>query len=147
MYPEDRVLVVYVPSPRDFAIIRTEGWYRIPVARAPKGLLAEAYAFYFGSQFGARRWAIHAWAPRLGHELTRRVDLLPAEADHARAEGLYYRIQLGEIQWLARPIVSLRWRRLAFVHTTWDRFESATEIGDLVRRGPTLVDREFAALR
>ena len=72
MYPEDRVLVAYVPQPADFDIIRGEGWYRIPQRFAPKGIHAEYLAFYFGSKFGGEKWAIHYYAPRVGHELVRR---------------------------------------------------------------------------
>ena len=37
MYPEDRVLVAYVPKLSDFDLIRRQGWYRIPQKSAPKG--------------------------------------------------------------------------------------------------------------
>ena len=77
MYPEDRVLVAYVPSPADFALIQGQGWYRIPYATAPKGLYAEWVAFYFGAAFGPQKWSVQAYAPRLGHELVQRRDLLP----------------------------------------------------------------------
>lgn len=147
MYPEDRVLVVYVPDPDDFEIVRREAWYRIPQRHAPKGLFAEYYAFYFGRNFGSRKWAIHYYAERLGHELVSRCQLLPDEGDHPRAEDPYYKVQLGPLIELDRPIVSLRWRRIAFLHTTWDRFADATEINDLFIQGGEYVDRVFAALR
>ena len=81
MYPEDRVLVAYVPRPSDFDLIRREGWYRIPQRSAPKGLHAEYIAFYFGAAFGEEKYAIHYYARNAGHELARRRDLLPDEAD------------------------------------------------------------------
>ncbi len=147
MYPEDRVLVAIVASPRDFEIIRDEGWYRIPQKRAPKGVHAECLAFYFGRSFGDRKWAIHYFATQMGHELVRRRDIFPAEADHPRAEALYYKVQLGPLQRLERPIVSLRWRRISFIHTTWDRFVDAAEISDLFIEGEPYVDRLYYALR
>ncbi len=147
MYPEDRVLVVTAATPADFALVEQEGWYRIPQKHAPKGLYAEYFAFYFGSRFGDKKWAIHAYAPRLGHELTTRAELLPAEVDHPRAHELYYKVQLGELVWLDRPIISLRWRRITFLHTTWDRFQAATEINDLLIDGAGFVDRGFSVLR
>lgn len=147
MFAEDRVLVAYVPHPADFARIEKEGWYRIPERHAPKGLHAEYYAFYFGRRFGERKWAIHAYARRRGHELCRRVELMPEEPDHPRASDLYYKVQLGPIIWLDEPIISLRWRRITFVHTTWDRFQVAREISDLLLEGDAFVDRRFAALR
>ncbi len=147
MYPEDRVLVVYVPTPSDFEILQREHWYRIPVRHAPKGLYAEYYAFYFGRRFGAQKWAIHYYARRLGHELARRRELLPHEPDHPRADELYYKVQLGPLQKLKRPIPSLRWRRIVFLHTTWDRFQDATEINDLFVDGDGYVDRLYATLK
>ena len=147
MYPEDRVLVAYVPSPADFEIVQREGWYRIPQRFAPKGLHAEYIAFYFGSKFGAEKWAIHYYARSAGHELARRRDLLPNQPDHPRADNIYYKIQLAPLQKLAQPIVSLRWRRVTFIHTTWDRFRDATEINDLFIEGGPYVDRLYATLR
>lgn len=147
MYPEDRVLVAYVPQPSDFEIIRREGWYRIPQRFAPKGLNAEYLAFYFGSKFGAEKWAIHYYARHAGHELLRRRDLLPEQPHHPHADDIYYKIQLEALQKLAQPIVSLRWRRITFIHTTWDRFQDATEINDLLIEGGPYVDRLYATLR
>jgi hypothetical protein len=147
MYPEDRVLVAYVPSPEDFDIVRHEGWYRIPQRFAPKGLHAEYLAFYFGSKFGEEKWAIHYYARRAGHELVRRRDLLPDQPDHPRADEIYYKVQLDPLQKLAQPIVSLRWRRVTFIHTTWDRFQDATEINDLFIEGGPYVDRLYATLK
>jgi hypothetical protein len=147
MYPEDRVLVAYVPRPADFELIRREGWYRVPQKFAPKGLYAEYFAFYFGRSFGVRKWAIHYYAQRLGHELVARRDLLPDQADHARADELYYKVQLGPLQQLSQPIMSLRWRRVAFIHTTWDRFQDAREINDLFIEGGPYVDRLYATLK
>ncbi|MCA9958505.1 MAG: hypothetical protein KC443_05700 [Anaerolineales bacterium] len=147
MYPEDRVLVAYVPDPADFAILQQEGWYRIPQQHAPKGLYAEYLAFYFGRRFGLEKWTISYYAPRLGHELVTRTALFPDEPDHPRAQTLYYKVQLGPLQKLPRPIISLRWRRITFIHTTWDRFQDAVEINDLFVEGDPYVDRLFATLR
>ena len=147
MYPEDRVLVVYVPQPADFKILKTNSWYRIPQKHAPKGLHAEYFAFYFGRRFGAEKWAIHYFAPQLGNELATRLALFPEQPDHPRAHEMYYKVQLGPLQKLAHPIVSLRWRRITFLHTTWDRFQDATEINDLFVDGEPYVDRLYATLK
>jgi hypothetical protein len=147
MYPEDRVLVAYVPTPADFELIRRESWYRIPQRYAPKGLHADYFAFYFGSAFGAEKWAIHYYAEQRGYELVQRLELFPDQPDHPRAHDSYYKVQLGPLQQLARPISSLRWRRIAFIHTTWDRFQDATEINDLFAEGDQYVDRLYATLK
>jgi hypothetical protein len=147
MYPEDRVLVAFIKSPADLALARDEGWYRIPQKQAPKGVHAEYLAFYLGRQFGDQKWAIHYYARKEGHELVRRRDLFPDETDHPRADELYFKIQLGPLQQLSRPILSLRWRRITFIHTTWDRFVDASEINDLFVEGAPYVDRLYYALR
>ena len=147
MYPEDRVLVAYVPSPADFALIQGQGWYRIPYATAPKGLYAEWVAFYFGAAFGSHKWSVQAYAPRLGHELVQRRDLLPHQPEHPRADEWYYRLQLGSLEFLERPIISLQWRRITFLHTTGDRFQDAVELNDLFLDGEGYVDRAFTVLK
>jgi len=147
MYPEDRVLVAYVPYPADFDLIKTEGWYRIPQRRAPKGVYAEYFAFYFGRRFGPEKWAVHYYAQRMGHELVTRRELFPDQPEHPRADEGYYKVQLGPLQRLERPIVSLRWRRITFIHTTGDRFQQAAEINDLFVDGDEYVDRLYAALK
>ena len=147
MYPEDRVLVAYVPEPKDFSRIQQDGWYRIPVQYAPKGLYAEYIAFYFGSRFGGQKWAVHYYARNLGHELTTRRALLPSQPDHPRADNLYYKVQLGSLTRRTEPILSLRWRRVTFIHTTWDRFQDAAEINDLFVEGDPYVDRLYATLK
>jgi hypothetical protein len=148
MYPEDRVLVGVMPSPRDFELARAEHWYRVPREHAPKGIHAEYVAFYFTKAFGEDlRWAIHFYARRTGHELVRRYDLVPGEPDHPRADELYYKLQLGPIRQRKPPIVSLRWRRVTFIHTTWDRFVSASEINDLFSTDDVFVDRLYHTLK
>lgn len=146
MIADDRVLVAYVPRPTDFTLIKTESWYRIPYKYAPKGLYSEYIAFYFGRRFGDQKWAIHYFAENRGHELVRRIDLIPSEPNHKRAQDVYYRVQLGPLQQLERPVISLQWRRILFIHTTGDRFTTASEINDLLIDGDTLVDRQFTTL-
>jgi len=147
MYPEDRVLVAYLPDPADFEIVRQEGWYRIPEKHVPKGLHAEYYAFYFGRKFGENKWAIHYYARQQGFELMTRCDLLPEQANHPRAAERYYKVSLGPLQKVKEPIISLRWRRITFMHTTWDRFQDAREINDLFVEGGEYVDRIYATLK
>ena len=147
MNPEDRVLVAVMNRPKDFEIAQCEGWYRLPERRATAGAYFEYVAFYFTSAFAKQKWAIHYYARRLGHELVTRRQLLPDEPDHPRSDDRYYKLQLGPLQRRDPPIVSLRWRRIAFIHTTWDRFEAAEEINDLFVEGDQFVDRLYHALR
>ena len=148
-HASDRVLVAIMNDPRDFEIARDEGWYRVPQKHAPQTTTeAAVLAFYFTKAFVDEKWSIRWYAPVRGHELARRRDLFPAESDHPRAEEAYYKLQLGPLIQLELPIYSLRWRRITFVETSWDRFSAAEEINDLYASGAdglfvTLKDEGF----
>ncbi len=132
----DRVLVGVMNNRGDFARARDEGWYRIPEKKAPPSATdAAVLAFYFTRAFDVDRWAVHWYAEVRGHELARRRDLLPDQADHPRADSRYYKLQLGPLIRREPPIPSLRWRRIAFIETTWDRFAAAEEVNDLYVNG------------
>ena len=133
--------------PEDLDIAREQGWYRLPAKNAGRGAFFEYVAFYFTAGFGQKKWAIHHYARNLGHELVTRHELLPRELDHPRASDLYYKLQLGPMQRRVPPIPSLRWRRITFIYTTWDRFQAAEEINDLYAEGGEFVDRLYHALR
>ena len=148
MYPQDRVLVGVMPNPRDLEVAHEAGWYRIPESKAPRGIHAEYIAFYFTKKYpDDLRWGIHYYARRTGHELVRRVDLLPDQPNHPRAEQQYYKIQLGPLRQKEPPIVSVRWRRITFIQTTWDRFVAAREVNDLYSTDDQFVDRVYHALK
>ncbi len=149
-HSSDRVLVAIMNSRRDFEIARDEGWYRIPQKYAPPSTTeAAVLAFYFTKAFGEEeKWSIHWYGPVRGHELARRRDLFPDELDHPRADEAYYKLQLGPLMQLELPIHSLRWRRITFIETSWDRFTAAEEINDLYASGAdglyvTLKDEGF----
>jgi hypothetical protein len=147
MHPDDRVLVAVMNRPQDLEIARHQRWYRVPERHAPRGIFFEYVAFYLTAAFGQERWSIPYYAPCLGHELLARRDLLPDEPDHPRASEPYYKLQLGPLQRREPPIPSNRWRRITFIHTTWDRFQVAQEINDLFAEGGEFVDRIYHALR
>lgn len=133
--------------PKDFEVARDQGWYRVPETKATRGVFFEYVAFYLTSAFGEQSWAVHHYARCQGYELLTRRELLPDEPDHPRAAERYYKVQLGPLQRRDPPIVSQRWRRIAFIHTTWDRFQAAQEINDLFAEGDQFVDRLYHALR
>jgi hypothetical protein len=112
-------------------IARLLGWYRIPLASAPKTLRVDWLAFFLTAAFGEDRWSIRWLAPVRGYELRRRRELFHDEPDHPRADEPYYRVDLGPLQSLARPIPARRWRRLTFLYTTGERLLSAEDVTDL----------------
>ncbi|RME97493.1 MAG: hypothetical protein D6768_19520 [Chloroflexi bacterium] len=134
IYPDDRVLVAVMNNLEDWRRVQDEGWYRIPVKRAPPPVPnIDWLAFYQTRVFGDDRWAVHYFARVTGHELLTRRELLPAEPEHPRAGQWYYKLNLGPLHHKLPPIVSDKWRRITFVFTTGDRFEAATEIGGLLK--------------
>src|SRR5512139_856696 len=98
--PDDSpVLVVVVNDPADLARARDEGWYRIPLARAPQRVAADYLAFYQTGAFPPdERWQVQHLAPVSGYYLATRRELIPDEPDHPRADALYYRVALGPLQ-------------------------------------------------
>lgn len=130
--PSALVLVAVINQPRDLEIARLLGWYRIPLARAPKVVAVDYLAFYQTAAFGDEKWRIQTIAPVLGHELTTRAELLRDEADHPRAQAMYYKLQLGPLQSLPRPILAKNWRRITFLYTTGEYLLNAETVNDLV---------------
>jgi hypothetical protein len=132
IYPDDRILVAVMNNPTDWQRVQSEGWYRLPARHAPEGTPHfDWLAFYFTSAFGSDKWAIHYYAHVEGHELLTRRDLIPSEPHHQRAGEWYYKLVLGPLQHKLPPIVADAWRRITFIVTTGDRFETAQEIKDL----------------
>jgi hypothetical protein len=112
------ILVGVMKEPRDLEIARVLGWYRIPLRSAPKVVAVDYLAFYQTAAFG--------------HELTTRAELLHDELDHPHVNREYYKIQLGPLESLPRPILAGKWRRITFIYTTGEYLLKAKIINDLV---------------
>jgi hypothetical protein len=109
------------------------GWYRIPLRHAPKIVDVDFLAFYQTEAFGEdHRWQIESFAEVRGHELVRRAELLKDEPDSPKANEEYYKIQLGPIESLPRPIMAGKWRRMTFLYTTGAYLQRAGSLKDLV---------------
>jgi hypothetical protein len=112
--PNARILVAVVTRQRDLAAARDEGWYRIPLARAPR----------------AGRCAI--WPRCAPSALSRAPRCCPRRpATHARAR--YYRIAIGSLLALPAPLPSRRLRRIAFIPTTAGQLLRARDLIELWR--------------
>jgi hypothetical protein len=130
--PSDLILVCLMPTPRDMEIARLLGWYRIPLRTAPKVVSVDTLAFYQPGSFAERGGRIEYVARVRGHELATRAELLKDEADHPRANEEYFKVQIGPLERLSRPIVAEKWRRLTFLYTTGEYLLKAQTINDLV---------------
>lgn len=149
MYPEDRVIVGVINRKRDLTTLLEERWYRIPRERWSRdGVYAEYLAFYLsGSAARDRDNGIHYFAEVRGVELAHRRDLLPKEANHKRADEVYYKLALSPPQRKTPPILNPTRRPISFVFTTWDRFVNAQTVRDLYSKSDYYVDRIYHALR
>jgi len=127
------VLVVVLNNAADFARARDEGWYRIPQRRAPRRIGADFLAFYQTGAFRGQPEAqtISFVAATRRYRLMQRRELLPDEVTHPRADEYYYRIDIGPLQRLERPVPATNFRRITFIHTTMARLLTATDVKDL----------------
>ena len=130
--PTSLILVTILLSPRDLEIARVLGWYRIPLRTAPKVIAVDYLAFYQTAAFGELKWQIEFVAPVLGHELVSRAELMRVESDHPRAHEEYFKLQLGSLERLPKPILAQNWKRLTFLYTTGDYLLNAETLNDLV---------------
>jgi very-short-patch-repair endonuclease len=134
------VLVVLLPKPGDRQIAAEQGWYRIRPGRSVTQLgdLARftELLFYQPDAFGPEGRMIEFRAHVSGYGKVRRIDLLPDEPEHPRAERLYHCFRLGALEPLGRPIRSRIGRRMLFVPTTRARVAGATDINDLFAGTP-----------
>lgn len=131
------VLVAVLNNPADLERAANEGWYRIPQRRAPQRIGADYLAFYQTGAFadraanGGEAHTVTYFAATLRYKLLTRRELLPDEADHPRRDEYYYRIDIGPLQRLARPVPSATLRRITFIHTTLERLLNAEDVRDL----------------
>jgi hypothetical protein len=126
------ILVAVMNDPRDLEIARLLGWYRIPLRSAPKVVAVDYLAFYQTSGFGEEKWRIQYIASVRGHELTTRRELLQDEPDHPNANQEYYKMQLGPMIRLPKPILAETWRRITFLYTTGEHLSEAQTVNDLI---------------
>jgi very-short-patch-repair endonuclease len=142
------VLVGVITNPSDLEILKTQGWYRIPVLKAQKWIShrwpPNWLAFYHTKAITCEPYGIFYYAAVENIEEARRSELFPHERE--KADDLYYKVSLGPLQRLEQPILSRRWRRIVFIRTTWDKFTNATEINDLFDESP-LEDRLWVELK
>jgi hypothetical protein len=148
------VLVCLLPTPRDLEIARLLGWYRIPFKSAPKVVAVDYLALYQPGRFnrperhpggteppgqtgsfGEQGAQIQYVAEVRGHELTTRLELLRDEPDHPQANEEYYKIQIGGLEKLPRPVKAEKWRRITFLYTTGEYLLNAKTVNDLVVQG------------
>lgn len=140
--PSDLILVAFMPQPRDMEIARVLGWYRIPLRTAPKVVAVDWLAFYQPASFGEdHKWCIEMVARVRGHELVTRGELFKEEQSHPRAGEEYFKMQIGPLRSLPRPVEAGKWKRVTFLYTTGERLLQADQVSEL-----TVKDEQRAVL-
>jgi very-short-patch-repair endonuclease len=120
------VLIALIKEPRDFYLLETELWYRIPVKNAPKNVKngeVKIIAFYIGKKITKELPIIRYYGPIISITQVKRKALLPNETPPLKSPDLlYYKIQIEKLIGLERPILNLCPRRILFVPTTQFKF-------------------------
>jgi very-short-patch-repair endonuclease len=140
------VLVAIMNNKTDFRILQEQGWYRIPVASAPKRWPPKWLAIYQTKVFRKEAYAVRYYGRVRAIQVVRRRELFPNEFPNPKSDRRYYQLHLDSLERLGNPIFSRRWRRIVFIPTTWQKFIQAAEINDLYDESP-LEDRLWAELR
>lgn len=134
---DDITLIAVVPGLKDWEILRKDGWYRIPVDKAPNIIEKVKYlAFYQSKVFGEEKWAVNYYAKIKNREIKKRIELLPDEPKHPSSQKFYYKFTIGRLRKLPHPIISKKWRRIIFIPTTKEMLFLAKEINDLYATSP-----------
>ena len=149
MSERGEVLVAIINNKRDFAVVRGQGWYRIPVSSMHKWLQDRwpPQWLLFTRPRNLGRNGIPSATTRLSWRINKasRRDLFPSEPENDKSSRIYYQLWLGDLRERPIPILSRRWRRIVFIPTTWDKFNTAW-INDLYDESP-LEDRLWAELK
>lgn len=144
------VLIAIINNLFDFAIARDKHWYRIPVSSVDKWLKnrwpPQWLAFYQTKVFDQEAYAINYYAQVLDIRQVYRWQLFPNQPRDKKRNWRYYQLFLQPLQWLPKPVLSRRLRRVIFIPTTWQKFINAVEINDLYDGSP-LEDRLWAEFK
>ena len=137
--PTDRhgeVLIAIMNNEPDFAILKEELWYRIPVSSTPAAWPPDWLAFYQTKVFGAAAYSVRYFGRVVHKQIVERRDLFPHQLPSPKSERRYWKISLRSLECLPQPILSPRPRRNPFIPTTWSKFREAGEINDLFDESP-----------
>jgi len=141
---DKNILVAVLKSRADLGILLKKSWYRIPAAYLPKRKF-KYVAFYQPASFGARGKRIEYYGRVSGRKIKKRVELLPKEKGHPRADDKYLKVEFAKIKKLRRPVRNIIPRRISFGFTDLRSLLSVRNILELYGVPPTerLVERRL----
>ncbi|MSU56320.1 MAG: DUF559 domain-containing protein [Candidatus Taylorbacteria bacterium] len=145
---EGTVLVGVLRSREDLKILLEEKWYRIPVAFVPKKKFTHIAFYEPLTGFGKRGKRIAYYARISKREVKKRIELLPGESAHPRAEQDYVKFSFRKVEKLSKPIRNVIPRRVSFGFTDLKILRSARDILQLYHVAPTeqIIERELHRL-
>jgi len=131
--PELRdMLVGILKRKSSLDILKNEGWYHIPVEKLPKNWSQKMLSFYQGYPFGEEASQVRYYGEVEQMEIAPRRELFPNDKRNERkADNLYYKVHLKNLQERPSPILSYRPRVWRFICTSMNKFDSAKQINDL----------------
>src|ERR1051326_6901500 len=133
---QGEVLVAIVNSTRDFEILASKFWYRVPIDSAPKRWPPEWMAFYLPKAFGKEAYAVRHFGKVSHIRRVKRRQLFPDEPQNPKSDREYYQVLPRSLDPLPNPIPSLRLRRIVFIATTMRKLMNASEINGLFDDSP-----------
>ncbi len=134
--PDSELLVALLRDKKDFSILQTEGWYRIPVMHTPKRWPPDYIAFYQPRVFGENAFCIRYFGKVAQITQATRRELFPNEVESPISEKRYQRIQIVALEEVVSPIPARLARSVVFIPTTWRKFINANELNDLFDDSP-----------
>jgi very-short-patch-repair endonuclease len=140
------VLVGVLKSKADLCILKSEHWYRIPIAYLPKRKFRYV-AFYQPVSFGKNGKRIEYYARVSRAKILKRIYLLPKETGHPRAFNKYLKVEFKEILKLPRPVRNIIPRRISFGFTSLYNLLSAKNVLELYGVPPIEKLVEVALIR
>ena len=143
---DNELLVALLKQKSDFAILKEQNWYRIPVINRPKRWPPKYIAFYQPGAFKDDAFLIRYYGEVNKIDIVTRRLLFPNEFENLKSDNEYFKISVEGINELAQPIPSRFSRRLVFISTTMDKFLCAEQINDLFDDSP-LEDKLWSSMK
>lgn len=147
--PQKNTLIGMILRKQDLLTAQKESWYRIPVKSASevvKSGTLTTLALYQTKAFDEEKYSVRWWGAVSKIDRTKRVELLPNEPAHPRANEEYFVVWVHAFEQLPKPVLSRIPRRNPFITTTDERLFAAKDYNDLLYGSP-LEETLWSALR
>jgi very-short-patch-repair endonuclease len=146
---EKNTLIGMILRKKDLRTAQKEGWYRIHVKSAPEIVRKReitTLALYQTKAFDDEKYSVRWWGEVSNIERKKRIEILPEEPAHPRAQEEYYVVLMTAMQQFSQPILSRIPRRNPFITTTKERLFAARDYNDLFYGSP-LEEQLWSALQ